>query len=275
MTTFATKSRPVPALPASTVRPFQRTPAVRAILRSPRVQAKLRIGAVDDPAEHEADRVANQVMRMRDPGNEPASLAVATRSDTAPLRRLCAECEDDVRRQPAEEGPRREDEVEEIPVRRQAADEDELVEAKHVPGKAPASSSASAATIQAVRGGGSPLPAAERAFFERRFGRSFDDVRIHTGADADRAARSINARAFTWGHDVAFGAANMVQVRRRAGTCWRTNSPMWFRIQRGKTSATCAGWRGARPGARRAPTSSSFPTTRPIEWMPLSPSSSG
>ena len=29
-----------------------------------RLQAKLKVGAVDDPLEHEADRVANQVMRM-------------------------------------------------------------------------------------------------------------------------------------------------------------------------------------------------------------------
>jgi hypothetical protein len=178
---------------------------VRRIVQGVNVRPKLRIGAVDDPAEHEAERVANQVTRMTDRGNEVASPDVSMRSGAEPVRRLCADCEQDLRRQPAEdEGRRREDEVEEIPVRRQAADEDELVEAKQAPGKAPASSSASAATIQALRGGGSPLPAAERAFFEPRFGRSFEDVRIHTGADADHAARSINARAFTFGHDVAF-----------------------------------------------------------------------
>lgn len=52
--------------------------------------------------------------------------------------------------------------------------------------------------------GGTPLPESERAYFEPRFGQSFESVRIHTGAAADTAARTINARAFTVGNDIAF-----------------------------------------------------------------------
>ncbi len=44
----------------------------------------------------------------------------------------------------------------------------------------------------------------EAQYYESRFGRSFGDVRIHTGATADAAAKSINARAFTLGNDIAF-----------------------------------------------------------------------
>lgn len=54
--------------------------------------------------------------------------------------------------------------------------------------------------------GGSTLPDSERSFFEPRFGRDFGSVRIHTGPDAAQIARSINARAFTIGRDVVFGA---------------------------------------------------------------------
>src|SRR5215471_14382563 len=51
------------------------------------MQAKLVVGAVNDPLEHEADRVAEHVMRMP----EPAAV-----SQASPLRisRKCAECEE-------------------------------------------------------------------------------------------------------------------------------------------------------------------------------------
>jgi hypothetical protein len=54
------------------------------------------------------------------------------------------------------------------------------------------------------RGGGRPLPRSARSFFEPRFGRDFADVRVHTGSKADRAARSVNARAFTVERDIVF-----------------------------------------------------------------------
>ena len=50
------------------------------------------------------------------------------------------------------------------------------------------------------------LDPAARDFFETRFGQGFSDVRVHTGAQAEDAARQMSARAFTHGHDVVFGA---------------------------------------------------------------------
>ena len=41
--------------------------AVRQILRAPSLQTKLAIGAPDDIYEQEADRVADEVMRMPEP----------------------------------------------------------------------------------------------------------------------------------------------------------------------------------------------------------------
>ena len=63
---------------------------------------------------------------------------------------------------------------------------------------------ASSAAIRGLRGRGTPLPAQERAYFEPRFGRSFDAVRIHTGAEANTLSRTIQAKAFTHGRDIAF-----------------------------------------------------------------------
>ena len=62
-----------------------------------------------------------------------------------------------------------------------------------------------AAAIAAMQGGGNPLSAAERDFFEQRFGYDFSRVRIHSGALAAETARAVNAEAFTVGRDVVFG----------------------------------------------------------------------
>ncbi len=62
------------------------------------------------------------------------------------------------------------------------------------------------AGIGQMQGGGQPLPAGERSFFEGRFGHSFADVRIHSDSRADQLSRSINAEAFTVGQDIAFSS---------------------------------------------------------------------
>jgi hypothetical protein len=49
------------------------------------------------------------------------------------------------------------------------------------------------------------LAPSQRAFFEPRFGRDFGQVRVHTNSKAADVAKSINAKAFTVGQNVAFG----------------------------------------------------------------------
>lgn len=61
--------------------------------------------------------------------------------------------------------------------------------------------------IDAARsGGGRPLPLAELNYFEARFGTAFGGVRVHTDQGAQAAADTLNARAFTVGSDIVFGA---------------------------------------------------------------------
>jgi hypothetical protein len=62
------------------------------------------------------------------------------------------------------------------------------------------------ARINLLRGRGLPLPESVRAFFEPRFCNDFNQVRIHTDAQAAELARALNARAFTVGQDVVLGA---------------------------------------------------------------------
>ena len=54
-------------------------------------------------------------------------------------------------------------------------------------------------------GGGQPLSKADRDFMEPRFGRSFEDVRLHTDNEAQQQATGIGAKAFTSGSDISFG----------------------------------------------------------------------
>ena len=60
--------------------------------------------------------------------------------------------------------------------------------------------------IEAARSGGQELPAVSRTFFESRLGQDLSAVRLHTGRQADELSSSIQARAFTSGHDVFFRA---------------------------------------------------------------------
>jgi hypothetical protein len=59
---------------------------------------------------------------------------------------------------------------------------------------------------EVLRSTGQPLDAATRAFMESRFNHDFSRVRVHTDASAAESARSVNALAYTVGHDVVFGA---------------------------------------------------------------------
>lgn len=148
----------------------------------PLIQPKLKIGAPNDKYEQEADRVANQVMRMPEPGFASAGPAPPSDSNGNPGREL-------IQRQETED-----EEEEETPVRAKRA------------GQLPAVTPDLANGIQALRGSGSPLSGTNRNYFEPRFGHDFSQIRIYTGHHAAGLARGINARAFTSGQDVVFGA---------------------------------------------------------------------
>jgi Domain of unknown function (DUF4157) len=134
------------------------------------IQAKLKVGAVDDPLEHEADRVADQVMRM------PAPEVAATQ---APLQinRKCAACE-----------------------------EEEKLQKKEAVPAAPALSEAPPSVHAALRSPGEPLDAATSNFMESRFHYNFGSVRIHSDERAAESARALHALGYTVGRNVVFGA---------------------------------------------------------------------
>jgi hypothetical protein len=134
----------------------------------PLLLRKVAIGPVDDPLEHEADRVADQVLRM------PASPTVALTA--APqVSRKSVPCEEEHGGQPKRADP-----------------------ARGPAGEAPA------LVHEVLSSPGRPLDAATRAYFEPRFNSDFGAVRVHTGAQATASARQVNSLAYTVGTNVVF-----------------------------------------------------------------------
>jgi hypothetical protein len=78
----------IPVLSPGREKPFQMPPLFPAPRLPGPLQAKLKVDAVDDPLEHEADRGAEQVMRM------PAPDAPIT-STPPQISRKCAACEEE------------------------------------------------------------------------------------------------------------------------------------------------------------------------------------
>jgi hypothetical protein len=138
------------------------------------VQTKLIVGETNDPLEHEADRVADQVMRV------PESQASITAAPPI-LSRKCAACEEEDR----------------TPVlQRKAAGPAE-----------PATTPAPAIVHEVLRSAGQPLDAGTRSFFEPRFQHDFGRVRVHVGGRETESAQALNALAYTVGTDIVFAAS--------------------------------------------------------------------
>lgn len=165
---------------------------------TPHVQAKLTVSHPADSAEKEADRVADAVMRM--PSSQPA---IDKEEDPA-VQRACAACADEERVDRAIDEEK--DVVQRATDGKALEQEDEKVQTKPHAQGVPQVTPALDAQIQSVHQGGAPLPREARAFFEPRLNADLSQVRVHTGAQASSVARQLDARAFTVGNDITFGA---------------------------------------------------------------------
>lgn len=147
------------------------------------LQPRLEVSQPHDEYEQEADRVADEVMRMPEP-----AAAVPPSGSPPRIQRLCAACEEDVQRNAASE----EDEEPLMPAREGAVPDARAGEIEPY--------------VDNLDGRGEPLAPSARAFMEPRFGADFGTVRVHADAEADRSARSVDALAFTVGRDIVFRA---------------------------------------------------------------------
>jgi len=136
------------------------------------MRAGLVVGQANDPFEHEADRVADQVMQ-----GHGAGLPIAS-AMPKPGGKYAA---------------RKSEETKMVEPKPEATAQDI---AGNAPGMVP----------EALRSPGQPLDASARALFEPRFGADFSRVRLHHDALAARSAAAIGAKAYTVGADIVFGA---------------------------------------------------------------------
>lgn len=151
---------------------------VRKLLHSGKIQPKLKINTSDDAYEQEADLIAERIMRMPDPSMQ--------------RKPGCTTCPDLI------------DEESGASVHRKSS-------AAHA---ASPLSRTDNARIESLKNGGGPLPEATRSYFEPRFNHDFGSVRVRMDAHAAEAARSIHAKAFTFGDTIAFNTGEFAPETR-------------------------------------------------------------
>ena len=129
------------------------------------LQHKLEIGQPNDPYEKEADRVADQVMRMPEPE----------------IQRKCGSCE-------------QEEKIQQKP----------LVQRSVATGGNKSVSPGISSKIASTRGSGSSLPKATQQEMGSKIGADFSGVKIHTDNTAVQLSQDLGAKAFTVGNDIYF-----------------------------------------------------------------------
>jgi hypothetical protein len=134
-------------------------------------QPKLSINQPNDIYEHEADAIADNVMRMKEPSSEKKFFSPPV------VQRKCAQCGEKEKKMHRKENS------------------NETAEA-------------SPQTENYISGlsGGRSLSKEERSFFEPRMGYDFSNVRLHTNAEANESAKNVNALAYTHGDNIVFGS---------------------------------------------------------------------
>ena len=183
------------------------------------VQSKLVVGEINDPLEHEAEHVADQVMRI--PIHPPAAgmiqkkLAISQPGDE--YEREAEHVAEQVMRMSAQgtlAGTASSSAV--SGVQRNCScggtcgdcrkNKYGRLQSKRVSVNSLSQAEAPPVVDKTLRSSGQPLDPAVRAFMEPRFGHDFSRVRVHCGTIADQSARGVNAHAYTRGHNIVFAA---------------------------------------------------------------------
>lgn len=153
------------------------------------IQAKLSVGQPNDKYEQEADRVAEQVVRMPVSGGEEKSQGEVSPIQSKPLavssiRRMCSEWEEE-----QDSG---------TPV----------IQEKPNHSFDQGQSSAPNSVVSTIKspGSGSPLSESVRSRVEPVLGADLSSVRVHTDSQSQLASRNIQAKAFTHGNNIFVGA---------------------------------------------------------------------
>ncbi len=248
--------------------------ALQCVARPATIQPRLEIGAVDDPLEREADRVADNVISLSPPdssgvseGPSPAQKSLANgsvaRALAKPLQTLPISGRiNRLARQTTAE-PEQDEAFEELqnkPLLQRAfmdLGDDPSANGALMARRVQASGAGETRAapdfenrLNASKGGGSSLPDATRAQMESGIGADFSSVRIHTDSNAAQMNQQINARAFTHGGDVYFNQGQY-QPQSRSGQHLIAHE-LTHTLQQGASTQSMA-QKKAQPGIGRAP----------------------
>ena len=124
------------------------------------------------------------------------SPSVAFFQPTPSIQRKCEGC--------AEEEKKKDMTAQDVKKAAERGADEKKEEDKKVQKKEAANPSSVAPHLPSLAGRGAPLSSSAQAFFAARMGGDFSGVRIHTGAEADASAKSLNAQAYTVGGDIVF-----------------------------------------------------------------------
>jgi hypothetical protein len=255
----------------------------------PTIQARLTVGAAGDRYEQEADRIADQVMRLPRPAgvqrpgvdappdaqrHEDEELQTKPlAASITPLAQRQADEEEEIQATPLaqRQAEEEEEEVQAKPLAQRQAEEEEKEEVQAKPGLQPRAFNPQASfeagseiesRLAASKGGGSPLPDEVRATMEPRFGADFSGVRLHTGGEAAQLSQDLSAQAFTHGPDIYLGAGRYSPgtsegqrlLAHELTHVVQQGAAQVRRSESGSPSHPAVGARSQEPGADTAPT---------------------
>ncbi len=181
--------------------------AMQRALQTDVLQAKLTMNQPGDVYEQEADRVADTVMRMPEPG---AAASPAVSGAVPGMQRACScggscdQCH----------GAGQSDDEHGKVQRKPAAPQISAV------GSSPSATGMTAPPVvhEVLRSPGQPLDPATRAFFEPRFAQDFGRVRVHGGSAAIQSARHLHAKAYTVGDNIVL-SMRQPELQTHEGHC--------------------------------------------------------
>jgi hypothetical protein len=142
----------------------------------------VKISEPSDPAEIEADHIAEKVMRMpaaQPPqGNGLKTAGPQNHTHDKSINRKCSACDEE---------------------------DKATIQRKPIPSSVGTPSQTPDHVSSAISSGGHKLDNQSRDFFEPRLGYDLSAVRVHTDSTAGESARAIDAKAYTIGNNIVFG----------------------------------------------------------------------
>jgi len=145
------------------------------------IQPKLKVSQSGDPYEKEADRVADQIMRMSISSEDKIAISDNEKPSNK-IQKKCTACKTNKKM-----------EEEELKIHRKSQPSSGLKTSDEI-------------SNQITNAGvGRPLDNPTKSFMNSRFRYDFSDVRIHDDSKANQLTGSVNARAFTYGNEIFMG----------------------------------------------------------------------